>query len=163
MLQQHLAGLFESALIQLKNEINAYTHKEHVWEISGDIKNSGGTLVLHLVGNLNHFIGTVLGNTGYVRNREAEFAERNVSTSKLMKDVDEVTYNVKNIIANLSDAQLFGDYPLNDGKQWKTTDARLLQLLSHLNYHLGQVNYHRRLFDQPVSLPDEVLRLGKKN
>ncbi len=163
MLQQHLAEQFESALIQLKNEINAYTHKEHVWEIRGDIKNSGGTLTLHLLGNINHFIGAVLGNTGYVRNREAEFADRNVPTSKLMKEVDECAYRVKNIISNLTDAQLLGDYPLVDGKQWKTTDARLIQLLSHLNYHLGQVNYHRRLFDQPVSLPDEVMQLSYKN
>ena len=55
MLQQYLANQFEGALIQLKNEINSYTHKEDLWKLKGDIKNSGGTLALHLIGNLHHF------------------------------------------------------------------------------------------------------------
>ncbi|MEP7128316.1 MAG: DinB superfamily protein, partial [Chitinophagales bacterium] len=81
MLQQYLADQFESALIQLKYEINNYTHKEKMWKLKGDIKNSGGTLALHLIGNLRHFIGTTLGNTGFVRNRDAEFNDRDVPSS----------------------------------------------------------------------------------
>lgn len=162
MLQEYLAEQFEAALLQLKNEINAYTHKEHVWQVSGQIANSGGTLAWHLIGNLNHFIGAVLGNTGYVRNRNAEFADRNISTSKLMKDVDEISYRIKMIVPNLTDGQLFGEYPLKDGKPAKITAERLVQLLAHLNYHVGQINYHRRLLDQPVSLPDDVQWLDTK-
>jgi hypothetical protein len=133
-----------------------------MWAIDNDIKNSAGTLALHLLGNLNHFIGATLGNTGYVRNREAEFSELNVPSSKLMKEIDEITYRIKIIIGNLIDSDLSNDYPLIDGKPATKTGERLIQLLAHLNYHLGQINYHRRLLEQPVSLPDDVDRLDKR-
>jgi Protein of unknown function (DUF1572) len=162
MLQKFLADQFEAALLQLKNEINGYTHKEHVWQVSGQIANSGGTLALHLLGNLNHFIGAGLANNGYVRHREKEFTERNVPTSQLMKQVDEVSYLVKETISNLSDEQLFAEYPIKDNVPGKITAERLAFLLAHLNYHVGQINYHRRLLDQPVSLPDDVQRIQAK-
>jgi len=79
----------------------------------------------------------------------------------MIKDIDELTYRVKTIVGNLTDEELYGLYPLNDGKMWRTTDARLLHLLAHFNYHLGQINYHRRLLDQPVSLPDDVQELDQ--
>src|SRR4249920_1049246 len=101
MLQQFLGNHFDTALQQLKNEINNYTHKENVWKIDGQIKNSGGTLCLHLLGNLNHFIGAVLGNTGYVRQRDNEFSDRNLPTSKMMKDIDELMYRIKTILPTL--------------------------------------------------------------
>jgi hypothetical protein len=159
MLQHYIAEQFEAALLQLKNEINNYTHKENIWKLQGEIKNPGGTLALHLIGNLNHFICAVLGNTGYVRDRDAEFSRRNVSSSEIIKNIDEVTYNVKIIVSNLTDEQLFGDYPLNDGKPAKITTERLVQLLAHLNYHVGQINYHRRMIEQPVSIADDVRKL----
>ncbi|MGB3073839.1 MAG: DUF1572 family protein, partial [Chitinophagales bacterium] len=138
MLQQYLADQFESALIQLKNEINSYTHKENIWRLKGDIKNSGGTLALHLIGNLRHFIGATLGNTGYVRQRDAEFNDRDVPSSEIIKNIDELTYSVKVIVGNLTQEQLFGEYPLKDGKPAKVTSERLIQLLAHLQYHVGQ-------------------------
>lgn len=159
MLQQHLAQQFEAALLQLKNEINAYTHSQRMWQIAGDIKNSGGTLCVHLLGNLNHFIGAVLGHSGYQRNREQEFSGQPVAAARLIKDIDELSYAIKTILLQLTDEQLYGPYPLQDGKPWKTTEARLLQLLAHLNYHLGQINYHRRIMDPVTSLPADVARL----
>ncbi|MCS6917972.1 MAG: DUF1572 family protein [Chitinophagales bacterium] len=159
MLQEELARQFESALLQLKNEINAYTHRDLMWQVSGDIKNSGGTLCVHLLGNLNHYIGAVLGRSGYQRHREQEFSGKAIPTATLLKQIDELIYLIKTTVSALTDEQLKGPYPLQDGKPWKTTEARLLQLLAHLNYHLGQVNYHRRLMDPPVSLPSGVHRL----
>jgi Protein of unknown function (DUF1572) len=163
MLQQYLATQYEAALLQLKNEINSYTHKEHVWEVRNQIANSGGTLAWHLIGNLNHFIGAALGNTSYVRERAKEFSDRDIPTSKLMKEIDEVMYRTKVIIEGLTEAQLFSEYPLNDGKPAKITAQRLIQVLAHLTYHVGQINYHRRLLDQPVSLPNDVQQLDQPN
>src|SRR5262249_3032744 len=148
-----------------KNEINSYTHKENLWELAGEIKNSGGTLALHLIGNLNHFVGAGLGNTGYVRNRDAEFADRNVPTAKIIKDIDELAYRVKMIVGNLTEDQLFGEFPIKDGLEarlGKTTIQRLFYLFGHFNYHLGQVNYHRRLIEPPVSIADGVERLENR-
>lgn len=163
MLQQYLAGQFEGALIQLKNEINNYTHKENIWQLKGEIKNSGGTLALHLIGNLRHFIGATLGNTGYVRNRDAEFSDRNIPSSEIMKNIDETAYSIKTIISNLTDEQLYGPYPIKDKNIADTTLTRLVHLYGHLQYHVGQVNYHRRILEAPVSLPDGVLKLEKRN
>jgi hypothetical protein len=163
MLQEYFAQQFEAALLQLKNEINSYTHKDHVWEVKGQIANSSGTLALHLIGNLNHFIGAGLGNTGYIRQRDKEFSERDVPTGKLIKEIDELTYRVKNIISGLTDAQLYGDYPVKDGRSPQFTAQQLVRLIAHFNYHLGQINYHRRLLDQPVSLPDDVQQLDQPN
>ena len=162
MLQHYLAGQFEGALIQLKNEINNYTHKENIWKLQGEIKNSGGTLALHLIGNLRHFIGAALGNSGFVRNREAEFNDRDVPSSEIMKNIDELAYSIKVILGNLTEEQLFSEYPLKDGKPAKFTSERLVQLLAHLQYHVGQINYHRRMLEAPVSLPDGVERLEKR-
>jgi uncharacterized damage-inducible protein DinB len=155
----HLARQFEAALLQLKNEINSYSRPALVWQLHGEIKNSGGTLCLHLLGNLNHFIGAILGNSGYVRNREAEFADRNVPVGKMIKEIDELIYRINTILEQMTDEQLAAAYPLDDGKIWKTNGARLFQLLSHLNYHLGQVNYHRRILSAALSLSEGVAQL----
>lgn len=45
------------------------------WTRPMDPANSIGHLVLHLTGNLHHFVGGQLGKTGYVRDREKEFTE----------------------------------------------------------------------------------------
>ena len=73
-----LSQLFLRDLDKLKTEITSFKDEKKIWEISGDIKNSAGNLCLHLCGNLQHFIGAVLGNSGYVRNRDAEFSRKNV-------------------------------------------------------------------------------------
>ncbi|MBA3649495.1 MAG: DUF1572 family protein [Chitinophagales bacterium] len=163
MSQQFIAEQFEAALIQLKYEISSYTHRGNIWQIHRDIKNSAGTLCLHLLGNLNHFIGAGLGNTGYTRNRDLEFSERDMHTSKMMKDIDEATYRVKVIISGLSDEQMKTEYPLKDGRPGNTTEERLFHLIAHLNYHIGQIDYHRRLIEPPTSFPDGVEKLENRN
>jgi hypothetical protein len=65
-------------LEKLKTEISSFKDESNLWKISGDIKNSAGNLCLHLCENLQHFIGAVLGNSGCVRNRDAEFSRKNV-------------------------------------------------------------------------------------
>ncbi len=73
-----LSQLFLRDLEKLKTEISSFKDEKKIWEISGEIKNSAGNLCLHLCGNLQHFIGAVLGNSGYIRNRDAEFSRKNV-------------------------------------------------------------------------------------
>ena len=85
-----LIQLFHRDLDRLKQEIENYSSDDLLWQIEKEISNSAGTLALHLIGNLNHFIGAVLGETGYIRNREAEFSDRNVSRSKISTDIDAV-------------------------------------------------------------------------
>lgn len=137
--------LFERELAALKTQINEYPDEQSMWQIKGDIKNSGGNLCLHLIGNLNHFIGAILGNTGYVRQREAEFNLKNVPREQLLQDIDATTTMVRKVLEKLSPEQLRGNFPIPKHDQIVSMTYMLLHLLTHFNYHLGQINYHRRL------------------
>ena len=142
-----LKQLFTSDLEKLKTEISSYTDEMNLWKISGDIKNSGGNLCLHLCGNLQHFIGAVLGNSGYVRKRDAEFSKKNVSVKELVKEVELTITAVENTLNHLKEERLGQKYPRNVFGYEMTTEYFLIHLAAHLNYHLGQINYHRRSLD----------------
>lgn len=136
---------FERDLNALKTEINLYENENNLWIIKDEIKNSGGNLALHLIGNLNHFIGAALGNTGYIRQREREFSEKNIPREKILNEIEILIPMVKNTINNLSEQDLRKEFPLKKQDKTIQTDAMLLHLVLHLSYHLGQINYHRRL------------------
>ena len=142
---EHYITLFERDLERLKAEIRQYPKDEYLWVTEEGINNSAGNLVLHLVGNLNHFIGTVLGNTGYVRNREAEFNDGGYPATYLEKEVDKVSKVLTKTLKTLTEKQLKATYPVNVFGYEMSTEYFLIHLLGHLNYHLGQINYHRRL------------------
>lgn len=147
MIQQSLSELFERDLNKLKEEINLYKDESHIWDVKGEIKNSAGNLTLHLLGNLNHFIGAILGNSGYVRNREEEFSDNHVPRTEIIGDIDKTIGIVKSTLSRVSDEQLKKDYPIKvlKNKETMRTEFFLIHLSGHLNYHLGQINYHRRL------------------
>ncbi len=137
--------LFKRDLEKLKEELQAYENGESIWQVAPGINNSAGNLALHLIGNLNHFIGTILGNTGYKRNREAEFNDKNVPLEQIFAGIDETIGVISSTLNHLSAKQLESDYPVEVFGQPMNTSYFLLHLYGHLNYHLGQVNYHRRL------------------
>ncbi|XOV91425.1 MAG: DinB family protein [Bacteroidota bacterium] len=142
---KYLETLFIRDLNKLKHELELYEDKEALWKTAPGISNSAGNLALHLIGNLKHFFGAVLGNTGFQRDREAEFNDKNVPYEKIIRDLDETIKIVSETLLRLSDEQLKSTYPEEVmGKPMNTTFF-LFHLLGHLNYHLGQVNYHRRL------------------
>lgn len=131
----------------LKNEILAFQIPENLWKTNGNVKNSAGVLSQHLCGNLKHFIGAVLGNTGYVRNRELEFSETGLPPQILINNIEETIQNLQDTFKKLNESALHEKYPLPFlGKEVKTGEL-LLILQSHLAYHLGQINYLRRLLE----------------
>jgi hypothetical protein len=128
----------------LYNQVDSYTSEESLWKVVDGISNSGGNLCLHLIGSLNHFMGATLGNTGYVRNRDAEFAIKGIAKEELLRMLGDTQMMLKAVLSNLTEADLEKEYPFDFlGKQ--TTRWYLNQFLLHLNYHLGQLNYHRRI------------------
>jgi uncharacterized damage-inducible protein DinB len=145
MITQELKKVFIKDLEKLKEEISLYRDEQSLWKIEKEITNSAGNLCLHLVGNLNHFIGATIGNTGYIRNRDQEFAMKNVPQKDLLKMVEGTIAAVANTLSNVKDEQLKEEYPLVVFKDKMTTGYFLFHLAGHLNYHLGQINYHRRL------------------
>jgi len=145
MVTTTLIQLFEKDLDKLKEEISLYETDEKLWMVKEGINNSGGNLCLHLCGNLQHFLGATLGETGYIRNREAEFKIKNVPRVKLLEEIDATKTAVTDTLEQVSKNELAGDYPIQVFGEPMTTEYFLLFLLAHLNYHTGQINYHRRL------------------
>jgi uncharacterized damage-inducible protein DinB len=145
MITQELKKVFIKDLLKLKEEIALYRDEQSMWKIEKEITNSAGNLCLHLVGNLKHFIGATMGNTGYVRNREQEFSLKNIPQKELIKMVEETIDAVGNTLSNVNDDQLNEEYPLLVLKEKTSTGYFLFHLAAHLGYHLGQINYHRRL------------------
>ena len=148
MTLQHLSTMYARDLKQLVHEVQAYSDEAGLWVLQSEIKNTAGNLCLHLVGNLNHFIGAQLGNTGYVRNRPEEFAAKNVARETMVREVEATAIMVNKVLADLSVADLEKDYPIEMFGGVQKTGYMLIHLLTHLNYHLGQINYHRRLLDK---------------
>lgn len=143
-MQKALADVFEKDLFRLKAEVELYSKEEQLWVKSEGINNSAGNLCLHILGNLNNYVGAILGKTGYVRNRPAEFSE--ITTKELLLNaIDDTTEMVKKVISNLKLSTLEQNYPENVFGYEMKTDYFLIHLLGHLNYHLGQINYHRRI------------------
>ena len=145
MLKEALLEIFERDLNKLKDEINRYRDEKKLWIARDEISNSAGNLCLHLTGNLNHFIGGLLGNSGYVRDREREFNSRDISREELLENIEKTIEVVKDSLNKLSNEDFERDFPVEFQSKTVKTDFMLLHLMSHLNYHLGQINYHRRL------------------
>lgn len=139
------SSFFERELNKLTAEINLYKDEAHLWVVKEGINNSGGNLTLHLIGNLNHFIGAVLGNTGYVRERDKEFSLKNIPRSQLFEEINKVSTLIKNTLSALTGEDLQKDFPVQINDTTSSTGFVLMYLLAHFNYHLGQINYHRRL------------------
>jgi hypothetical protein len=142
-----LKTLYCRDLVKLKQELSLYSSEENIWRIDQNILNSAGNLCLHLVGNLNTYIGAELGNTGYVRNRPEEFSSKNIPKQQLIAKIDRTIGMLEAVLGALTDDQLKSEYPqlVSDGKV--SIEYFLIHLAMHLSYHLGQVNYHRRLLD----------------
>lgn len=144
MITENLIKLFTRDLIRLKEEINLYTEEEKIWAVKEGISNSGGNLCLHLCGNLQYFIGAILGDSGYIRNREAEFKLKNIARTKLVDEIEATITVVTDTLEQVTKKDLEKDYSLQVFGEPMTTEYFILHLAGHLNYHLGQINYHRR-------------------
>ncbi len=140
-----LRSMLMRDLRSLDEQIAAYPQDESIWAIAPGISNSAGTLALHLVGNLRHFFGAVLGNSGYRRNRDAEFATRGVSRDELRNLVRDAMSEVEQVLTKIESKELASTYPIPIAERSVGTLAFLMHLAVHFTYHLGQIDYHRRL------------------
>lgn len=145
MNSQVLLSHFEKGIKQFIEEISLYNNENDLWLLKGGITNGPGTLALHITGGLKHFIGAKLGKTGYVRDRDKEFSDRNIPKAHLLKGLNEALGIVQTVLPGLSDEDLLKDFPIPYLDQIRPTSEVLLFLSVHLSYHLGQINYHRRI------------------
>jgi len=145
MFTETLIQIYERDLNKLKTEIGMYSDEADLWKTYGEISNSAGNLTLHLFGNLNHFIGGALGGSGYLRDRDAEFSDCGVARAQLVAEIDKAIAVVTATLRNLTDEDFAKIYPIDVFGHPMTTEFFLVHLATHLTYHLGQINYHRRL------------------
>jgi hypothetical protein len=147
MVTDTLTELFERDLRRLKNEIELYKDEDNLWVVKEGISNTAGNLCLHIIGNLNHFIGAILGHTGYVRYRDDEFNLKNILRQDIITNLDNCILIVNETLKKLTTDDLEKDFPLEKHGTIVSTEHMLIHLYGHLSYHLGQINYHRRLLD----------------
>lgn len=148
MLIDILKKLYSRDFDRLKQEIAMYEDEHKLWHVEKGISNAAGNLCLHLIGNLNTYIGAELGKSGYIRNRPAEFSLKDIPRKALLEKIEETKLVVIQALENLTEAQLAAEYPLLVFEEKTSTEYLLVHLTTHLTYHLGQINYHRRLLDQ---------------
>ena len=148
MLNETLKALFKRDLTKLKVEIESYQKESNIWVVADGIANSAGNLCLHLVGNINGFIGAQMGKTGYIRQRDLEFSLKNVPRIELIKKIDDTILMVDTVLGTISAEQFEALYPIEVFGHPMTTEFFMVHLAAHLDYHLGQINYHRRLLDK---------------
>ncbi|RED26208.1 uncharacterized protein DUF1572 [Flavobacterium cutihirudinis] len=145
MLIETLKSLYNRDLNKLKLEIESYQNESQIWKIDKNISNSAGNLCLHLIGNLNTYIGAEIGKTGYIRNRPLEFSLKDIPKKELINKIEETIIIVNNALDSLTETDLEAIYPQIVFEKEMTTGFFLIHLSTHLAYHLGQINYHRRL------------------
>ena len=148
MITPVLIKIFERDLTNVAEELSQYKDDASIWEVKEGFPLTGGNLCLHIAGNLQHFIGTVLGDTGYVRNKNAEFSAKNISRQKLLDLINDTKTVVKDTLEQLSKKELERPYPQQVLDEPVSTEFFLLHLVTHLNYHFGQINLHRKLVNK---------------
>lgn len=137
-------ALLDRDLEALGREVEAYSDDALPWVRIDGLPNPGGTLVLHLCGNLRHYVGAVLGHSAYVRDRPAEFSATDIPRTALVALVEQTRSEVAHALEQVTPEILDRAFPEPVGGMTLQCGDFLLHLASHLAYHLGQLDYHRR-------------------
>ena len=145
MFSTELASLFARDLERLAQELRAFPDTPALWRTAPGVSNAAGTLALHLEGNLREFVGRQLGGIAYVRDRPLEFSARDVPQSEIVRRIEAVRDGIPSVIAGLAPETLDRRYPEPYNGAPLSTGKFLLHLFGHLSYHLGQIDYLRRV------------------
>lgn len=140
-----ITEIFNRDIQKVIDEISKYENEDDLWILPSGINNSAGTLALHVAGNLQHFIGAEMGDSGYERNREEEFDARDLSQNEILSELNKAKLVVNQTLSNMEPEYINENFPSKFQERIITNQYMLIYLSGHLNYHLGQINYHRRL------------------
>jgi hypothetical protein len=143
-----LASLFRRDLERLTRQVESFPNDETLWRTRPGVTNAAGSLALHLEGNLREFVGRQLGQIDYERNRELEFSARGLTRQELVIRLTELRSSIPSVIENLSAEQLEAEYPQVVLQTATSTGEFLIHLYGHLNWHLGQLDYLRRILSE---------------
>jgi hypothetical protein len=140
-----IAAILDRDLRALRRELEAYPDERQVWQEVPGLPNTAGTLALHLAGNLQHYIGARWAGTGYVRDRDAEFARRRVPRAELVAEIERTRTVISTGLERVTPEELGEDYPEPIAESHVRTEEYLVHLCTHFTYHLGQLDAHRRI------------------
>ncbi len=140
-----LADLYQRDLTRLQQQIEAFPTDDSLWQVVPGISNPAGTLVLHLEGGLRWFVGTQLGKLNYQRNRPEEFAKKGLAKSELLSRIEDLRRSIPAVIRSLSEEDMQKEYPLVVLERPLSTQGWLVSLFGHVSWHLGQIDYLRRM------------------
>jgi len=147
MLNTVLADFYERDLNKFIEEINLFQDERNLWRIGGTIKNSSGNLALHIIGGLNHLFGATLAHSGYIRDRDLEFFKKGVDRKELVAQLQMLIPMLRQTLNAFNQEQMEADYPLIFDNMKVSNCYLFVRMLAHLDYHLGQVNYLRRMLE----------------
>ena len=148
-----LRFLFDRDLGKLSQQIESFPNDEALWQTLPGVTNAAGNLALHIEGNLREYVGRQLGNLPYQRKRDLEFSSKGLSRAELSTHLAELRRSIPTVIEELSAEQMEMEYPEVVLGTPISTQQFLIHLHGHLNWHLGQVDYLRR-----IMLKDGVAR-----
>lgn len=142
---KYITSQFQKYLENLKKEISLYQNESDLWKLTGDLNNTPANLAMHLCGNLKHNIGAVIGNNGYVRNRDLEFSVKDINKQEILAKIERTTNVILPILEELKAERMAEQFPESSHGEDQTVYDALIRLAFHLAYHVGQINYHRRI------------------
>ena len=126
-------------------EIESFPSDDSLWHTRRGVTNSAGNLALHICGNLQDFVGRVLGGTSYVRNRELEFGQREGTRASIVANLNSTIDMIKATLPEVTDETMAADFPMQLAGKTLNTATFLVHLAAHLAFHLGQTGYLRRI------------------
>jgi len=139
-----LLVLFRRDLAAFEREVALFPDDGALWRTLPGIANGAGNLALHVAGNLRHFVGAVVGGTGYVRDREAEFGRRSGPRAEVAAELRAALADLEAVLPALSEAALAAPFPVAVAGVQPPAGRFLIHLATHLAFHLGQAGYVRR-------------------
>jgi Protein of unknown function (DUF1572) len=137
--------LYLNYLTQLKDEMSSYKKETDIWKLAGSITNSPGNLAMHLCGNLKYNFGTLILKNGYIRHRDYEFSQKNTPKQLILNEIELTRKVVTDAFDSMGESDLTREFPSDIYDEGQSIGSVLLRLAFHFAYHLGQINYHRRL------------------
>ena len=152
VLAHEIAAIFRRDLTRLAQQLEAFPEDRLLWEHAPGISNSAGNLALHLEGNLREFVGRILGNINYQRQREKEFTSAGITRADLVARARDLGSNIPLVLESLSTEELEATYPLEVLGRALSTQQFLIHISGHFNYHLGQIDYLRRMLTGGTSV-----------
>lgn len=150
-LSTELTALFRRDLARLVRQLDAIDDAR-LWQVVPGVTNSAGNLLLHLNGNLREFVGRQMGGVPYVRDRAREFGARDVPRQEMAAALTELAALVPGVLETMTEARWNETFPENVLGEPLTHRQFVVHLYGHLNYHLGQIDYLRRVLTSDGAL-----------